>query len=125
VPTRANRAAALMSKMFSLVATRWEMRTDNPVKGLERDPEEKRNRYLAGDELRRLTDALAGHPNQAAANAVQLLLLTGARRGEVLGATWDQFDLEEGVWTKAASFTKQKKLHRVPLSARRGSSSLR
>ena len=45
------------------------------------------------------------------------MLLTGARRGEVLGATWDQFDLEEGVWTKAASFTKQKKLHRVPLSA--------
>jgi integrase len=115
-PTRANRTAALLSKAFSL-AVRWEMRTDNPVKGIERNTEEKRNRYLAGDELRRLTEALAVHPNQAAANAIRLLLLTGARRGEVLGATWDQFDLEEGVWTKAASFTKQKKLHRVPLSA--------
>jgi integrase len=117
VPIRANRAAALLSKMFSLAATRWEMRSDNPCRGLERNTEEKRNRYLAGDELRRLTEALAVHPNQAAANAIRLLLLTGARRGEVLGATWDQFDLEEGVWTKAASFTKQKKLHRVPLSA--------
>jgi integrase len=117
VPIRANRAAALLSKMFSLAATRWEMRSDNPCRGLERNTEEKRNRYLADDELRRLTEALAVHPNQAAANAIRLLLLTGARRGEVLGATWDQFDLEEGVWTKAASFTKQKKLHRVPLSA--------
>jgi integrase len=117
VPIRANRAAALLSKMFSLAATRWEMRSDNPCRGLERNTEERRNRYLAGDELRRLTEALAVHPNQAAANAIRLLLLTGARRGEVLGATWDQFDIEEGVWTKAASFTKQKKLHRVPLSA--------
>jgi integrase len=114
--TRANRAAALLSKMLNL-AVRWEMRVDNPARGLERNQEEKRNRYLVGDELRRLTEALAAHPNRAAANAIRLLLLTGARRGEVLGATWDQFDLEEGVWTKAASFTKQKRLHRVPLSA--------
>jgi integrase len=79
--------------------------------------EEKRNRYLAGDELRRLTEALAVYPNQGAANAIRLLLLTGARRGEVLGASWDQFNLEKGVWTKPAAFTKQNKLHRVPLSA--------
>ena len=57
VPIRANRAAALLSKMFSLAATRWEMRSDNPCRGLERNTEEKRNRYLAGDELRRLTEA--------------------------------------------------------------------
>jgi integrase len=115
-PTRANRTAALLSKMFNL-AIRWEMRPDNPAKGIERNPEEKRNRYLAGDEIRRLTGALAVYPNQGAANAIRLLLLTGARRGEVLAAEWSQFDLEAGVWTKAASFTKQKKLHRVPLSA--------
>jgi integrase len=99
------------------LAVRWEMRVDNPARGLERNQEEKRNRYLAGDELRRLTEALAAHPNQDAANAIRLLLLTGARRGEVLGATWDQFDLEEGVWTKPSSHTKQKREHRVPLSA--------
>jgi integrase len=44
-------------------------------------------------------------------------LLTGARRGEVLGADWSQFDLDQGVWTKPAATTKQAKLHRVPLSA--------
>jgi integrase len=114
-PTRANRVAALLSKMFSL-AIRWEMRVDNPVRGLERNTEEKRNRYLVGDEFRRLSEALAVCSNQSAANAIRLLLLTGARRGEVLGATWDQFDLEKGVWTKPSSHTKQKRMHRVPLS---------
>ena len=34
-----------------------------------------------------------------------------------LSATWDQFDLENGVWTKPSAHTKQKKDHRVPLSA--------
>ncbi len=48
---------------------------------------------------------------------MRLLLLTGARRGEVLSATWDQFDLEAGVWTKPSAHTKQKSEHRVPLSA--------
>jgi integrase len=115
-PTRANRVAALLSKMFSL-AIRWEMRADNPAKGIERNAEKKRNRYLVGEELRRLIEALAAHPNQNAANAIRLLLLTGARRGEVLGASWDQFELDEGVWTKPSSHTKQKREHRIPLSA--------
>jgi integrase len=114
-PTRANRVAALLSKMFAL-AIRWEMRADNPARGLERNSEEKRTRYLSGDELRRLTEALAVYENQTAANAIRLLLLTGARRGELLAARWDQFDLKEGVWTKPSSHTKQKREHRVPLS---------
>jgi integrase len=94
-PTRANRTMSLISKMFSL-AVRWEMRDDNPAKGIERNSEERRNRHLDGDELRRLTEALAAYPIQSTANAIRLLLLTGARRGEVLAARWDQFDLEPG-----------------------------
>lgn len=115
-PYLANRVAALTSKMFAL-AIRWGMRADNPAKGIERNHEERRYRYLTGDELRRLTDTLTAYPNQIAANAVRLLLLTGARRGEVLGATWDQFDLEAGIWCKPSSHTKQKREHRVPMSA--------
>ena len=112
----ANRVLALLSKMFSL-AIRWQIRPDNPAKGVERNPEERRYRYLSSDELRRLSDALTAYPNQVAANAIRLLVLTGARRGEVLAATWDQFDLDAGIWTKPSSHTKQKREHRVPLSA--------
>jgi integrase len=114
-PVRANRALILLSKLFTL-AVRWQMRDDNPVAGIERNHEEPRHRYLAGDEMERLAAALAGLRNQHAANAIRLLLLTGARRTEVLAATWDQFDLDAGVWTKPSSHTKQKKLHRIPLS---------
>jgi len=115
-PYQANRLVALLSKAFSL-AIRWKMRADNPCKGVERNHEERRNRYLSGDELRRLTEALTMHKPRAAADAVRLLLLTGARRGEVLSAEWSQFDLAEGVWTKPSSHTKTKIEHRVPLSA--------
>jgi integrase len=114
-PYRANRSLALLSKMFDL-AVKWRMRADNPAKGVQRYQEHKRERYLRPDELSRLAAVLAGHPNRASANAIRLLLLTGARRSEVLSATWAQFDLDTGVWTKPSASTKQKTEHRVPLS---------
>jgi integrase len=114
-PYRANRVVALLSKMFSL-AIKKGWRTDNPAKGIERNHESKRERYLSNDELTRLTEALAKYPDQDVANAVRLLLMTGARRGEVLSAQWVQFDLEQGVWSKPSAHTKQKAIHTVPLS---------
>jgi integrase len=115
-PYRANRMVAVLSAAMGY-ALKLGWREDNPVKGIERNQEERRYRYLTGDELRRLTETLAAHPSQQAANAVRLLLLTGARRGEVLAATWDQFDLATGIWIKPSSHTKQNREHRVPLSA--------
>jgi integrase len=113
---RANRVLALLSKMFTL-AVRAEWRRDNPCRGVERNYEEPRARYLKPDELARLTAALAAYGNKKAVDAIRLLLLTGARRSEVLSAEWAQFDLEGGVWTKPSSHTKQKRAHRAPLSA--------
>jgi integrase len=113
---RANRVIALLSRMFSM-AIKWRMRADNPVKGIERNQEQKRQRYLTGAELTRLTTALAEMRDQGAANAVRLLLLTGARRGELLAARWGDIDLDAGIWVKPGATTKQKTTHRVPLSA--------
>ena len=115
-PTHANRVIALLSKMMSL-AIKWKMRADNPCVGIERNEEQKRKRYLKGDELARLTTALAEHSDQQAANIIRLLLLTGARKGETVAARWDQFDLEGGIWTKPGATTKQKTDHVIPLSA--------
>jgi integrase len=112
---RANRMVAVASKMFNL-AIRWKWRTDNPCRGIERNQEQKRKRYLSADELKRLTKALDEHPNQQAANVFRLLLLSGARSGEALAATWDRFDLAAGIWTKPGATTKQKTDHVVPLS---------
>jgi integrase len=114
-PTHANRTLAVLSKMLSLAA-KWGMRADNPCRGVERNAEAKRIRYLSGAELARLSAALAELPDQAAANAVRLLLLTGARRGELLAAKWADIDLDAGVWNKPGATTKTKILHSVPLS---------
>jgi integrase len=84
--------------------------------GVERNPEQKRHRYLTAAELERLTAALAELRDVDAANAVRLLLLTGARRGELLAAHWSDIDLVAGIWAKPAATTKQAALHRVPLS---------
>jgi integrase len=113
---RANRTVAILSKMFSL-AVRWRMREDSPCKGIERNTEYLRRRYLSPDELARLIKALAEYPDQQTANIFRMLLLTGARRGEVLGMRWADVDLSAGKWSKPASSTKQKEDHEVPLSA--------
>jgi integrase len=115
-PYRANGVVRVASKMFSL-AIRWSMRPDNPCKGIERNYESKRKRYLSGDELARLTAALAKHTDKQTANVFRVLLLTGCRRGEALAMRWADIDLAAGLWTKAASTTKQKADHQVPLSA--------
>ncbi len=114
-PYQANRVLALLSKMFAL-AVGWQWRGDNPVIGIERYPEEKRDRWLDQSELKRLWDALDRYPENLTAFVFKVLILTGARRGEVLNATWDQFDLDQGLWVKPAHLTKQKKKEHVPLS---------
>jgi integrase len=114
-PIAANRTLAVLSKMFSLAA-KWGMRADNPCRGVERNAETKRTRYLSGAELTRLSAALAELPDQGAADAVRLLLLTGARRGELLAAKFDDIDLDAGVWNKPGATTKTKTLHSIPLS---------
>jgi integrase len=115
-PVRANRMVEVVRKAFNL-AIRWGWRPDNPATGVHRNREEKRTRYLSDTEILALSRALAAHPERASANAIRLLMLTGARRSEVLGARWNMFDLDGGVWTKPSAHTKQRREHRVPLSA--------
>ena len=114
-PYQANRVLALLSKMFSL-AVSWGWRNENPVIGIERYQEEKRDRWLDREELNRLWKVLDRHPNHLTSYVFKLLILTGARKGEVLNSTWDQFDLGQGLWTKPSHLTKQKKTERLPLS---------
>jgi integrase len=52
-----------------------------------------------------------------AAAAMEFLILTVGRTGEVLGATWDEFDLRKSVWTIPGERMKNGKEHQVPLSA--------
>ena len=53
-----------------------------------------------------------------AARALELTILTAARTGEVIGAKWDEVDLDNAVWTVPVDRMKGGKQHRVPLSDR-------
>ncbi len=53
-----------------------------------------------------------------AALALEFAILTAARSGEVLGARWEEFDLDHAVWIVPATRMKAGREHRVPLSRR-------
>jgi len=117
-PTAANRSLAVLGSMFTyaehagIVPPR-----SNPTHGLVRFEEKSRERFLSTDELRALGKALreveGREPWQAVA-AVRLLLLTGARRREVLEMRWQDLDLERGIWNLPDSKTGARI---VPLNA--------
>ena len=52
------------------------------------------------------------------ARALEFAILTAARTGEVIGATWSELDLKAAVWTIPAARMKAGKEHRIPLSER-------
>lgn len=59
----------------------------------------------------------ATHDREAvAARALGFAILTAARSGEVLGAKWEEVDLERATWTIPAQRMKAKREHRIPLS---------
>jgi len=114
-PYQANRVLALLSKMFTL-AMEDGLRPDNPAKGIERFQEPKRETWLTVDQLHALSDALDAYDEQDAANALRLLIVTGARPDEVLTAEWPMFNLQRGIWTKPSHHTKERKPEHVPLN---------
>ncbi|WP_454721851.1 MULTISPECIES: tyrosine-type recombinase/integrase [Cupriavidus] len=52
-----------------------------------------------------------------AARALEFLILTATRTNEVIGATWNEVNLDEGIWTIPPERMKMRKEHRVPLSS--------
>jgi integrase len=118
-PVRANRVHSLVRRLFNQ-AQKWGMRAkgDNPAQGVQRNIEHGRERFLNRKELGALDEALDRYQTRkpVAVAAIRTLLLTGARLSEVCLATWDQFDLTEGIWVKPPKSTKQKRVHRIPLS---------
>ena len=85
----------MMRTLFSK-AVKDGLRADNPASGVKGNPEHHRERYLTPEEFDRLLAVLDRYQERRpdSCDALRLLMLTGARRGEVLGATWDQFDLD-------------------------------
>jgi integrase len=124
-PVRANRVLAICSKMFSLSlrpaageTKPWrDAAQGNPCKGVARNPETAKERFFATAELAALSDALnASDAPGSAADCIKLIMLSGCRPGEAMGARWEEFEVEPGYWVKPAATTKQRKTHKAPLN---------
>lgn len=94
-PYTANRAVAMLSRMFNL-AEDWGLRREgsNPARRIKKYREEEKKRYLSDDEQARLGQVLedvleTGQETEYAVAAISLLVLTGCRLGEILTLKWD------------------------------------
>ena len=110
----ANRTCAVLSKFFAWLVARDAL-TFSPVTGVERPHKEKiRSRVLTDDELRVLWLA-CGHEG-ASGEAIRLMTLTGARRGEVGEMSRREVDQDHQLWNLPAERTKNGRPHTIPLS---------
>jgi integrase len=138
-PPTANRCLAIISAVWNWGAKRDQVKAaDNPAKGIERNAEQGKERYLSTDELARLGDAIRRGETEGlpwntdeakptskhlpkgphltlidahAAAALRLLILTGARLREILTAKWDYIDWERGIMLLPDSKTGKKTIY--------------
>ena len=99
-PRAANRALAILKKMFAL-AEGWGMAPQgaNPCIGVRKYRERRRERFLSAAEYRRLgavLDEAEGRVSPHALAALRLLALTGCRLNEILTLRWDDIDRAAG-----------------------------
>lgn len=70
---------------------------------------------LPAEEVPALLFKLDSVPN-IAARACELLILSAARSSEVCGARWEEFDLDNNIWTIPSQRMKARRPHRIPLT---------
>ena len=116
-PGTINRALVLVRYAMNL-AIRWEIPgiKTNPTKdvALLNDHEGKKERYLTKEETERLYGVLKDSENPLLQFIIPMLILTGARKREVLDARWEDFDLAKRQWR--IPITKAGRPRYVPLS---------
>lgn len=111
----ANRLLIMMRYIFNL-AIRWDAPgiKANPCAGVPLlEVNNKKERYLSVDEAQRLYEAVRASENTMLQYIVPMLILTGARKREVLDAQWQDFDLARRIWRIPMS--KSGKSRYVPL----------
>lgn len=117
-PITANRLQAVLSKMFTW-AVEFEHLETAPLPLRKPSRETPRDRFLSTAEIRQFMATIGGPAltmSGTTALALLTILATAARPGEVAGATWAEFDLDDGWWIIPGARTKNGRSHRVPIS---------
>jgi integrase len=110
----AAQVVTLVGTLLAFAANR-RIRTDNPAHGIDKPKARKMERFLTSEEIARLGTALGAEEkstgNPFPATAIRLLLLTGARRSEIIGLRWAWVDLERGALFLPDSKSGAKTIH--------------
>ncbi len=93
--SQANRCRAIVSAVFNFARAKRIFAGDVPVLGVKRSHEVARDRFASAEELPLLLQSIAASP---ARDYFLMLLLTGARKSNVLAMRWDELDLAGGAW---------------------------
>ena len=116
-PIAANRTLGVIRRMFNFAVAR-DLLDATPVAMVKAPAKEnQRDRVLSTDEIRTLWNGLDDAAMSPAIKLVlKLQLVTAQRKGEVIGASLSEFDLEEKAWIIPAERAKNGIAHKVPLS---------
>jgi integrase len=96
---------------------RWQGNLENALPSISKIRVVKHHPALPYPEIAGFIKRLRARKGTAAI-ALEFLILTSARSGEVRGARWQEFDLKKREWIIPAERMKARKEHRVPLSDR-------
>jgi integrase len=116
-PIQANRTLTILRRMFNF-AIGQAIIDSSPCDRVEApSAENRRDRVLSEDEIRLLWQTLDSAPMEPnARRLLRLMLVTGQRRGEVLGIVADEIDRGKQLWTLPAERSKNSREHLIPLS---------
>ena len=114
-PATANKLLIFLNSAYNLANT-YELLNDyNPCKGVkESELNNQRQLFLSKSQTKRLLAEVDKSPNQHLKYIIPMLLLTGARKREVLDAQWSDFDLQNSLWT--IPVTKNGKKRILPIT---------
>ncbi|MCJ2116761.1 integrase arm-type DNA-binding domain-containing protein [Methylobacterium sp. J-001] len=122
----ATRVRGRIESVLDWAATRGYRQGENPARWrghlqnlLPKRSKVQRVEHHAAIPFVQITEFVASlrQQNGTSPLALEFTILTAARTGEVIGATWDEIDLAERAWTVPAERMKGGREHRVPLCA--------
>ena len=93
----ANRVLALISSMFNWAIKRGYCK-DNPAKGVQKNPEKARDRFLQPEELSKFFEAVNQETNKTIKDFILISLYTGARRSNVVTMKWEDISMQFKIW---------------------------
>ena len=117
-PIQANRTLAVIRKMFNFALNRGILELSPCVQIPAPSKENQRDRVLSDEEIRSIWLSLddAGMTKEIQL-ALKLQIITGQRKGEIIGAEWSDLNLKDGWWIIPKEKAKNNLPHRVPLSS--------